>query len=169
MAKEVISKELMEKIEQNSTVIEQTIRDITEVYSAELDEYVGLVRSILKDDRDPITDLELDDVVLNLSTIIYFTSTGCEQIGIREDIARSAYKEAYNTARSLIDKGTVADKSTEAELQTLQEKIVEIIYSRSYKVLKSKVENAQELLASAKKVMGRRAVEMELSRIQMNK
>ncbi len=171
MAKEVISQELLDKIEANSSEIEKTVSDITSVYSDELDEYVRWVRQLLResDSAGPITDTELDDIVMNLSTIIYFTSTGCEQLGIREDISRSAYKEAYNTARSMLSAGTVADKNAEAEIQTLQERIVEIIFSRSYKILKAKVENAQELLASAKKIISRRVSEYELSRIQVNK
>ena len=62
--------------------------------------------------------------------------------------------------------GTVADKDALAELSAQQEQITNICYNRAYKILKAKVENAQELLGSCKKVLTRRMSEFELTRIQ---
>lgn len=165
----ILSSDLMTKVEENSGKLEKTINEIIEVYSGELDEYLNFVRGILRNDEQPPTDAELDDFALNISTLIYFTSVGCEQMGIRDDLSRAAYKEAYNVARSLLDKGTVADKNMQAEIDAQAEHIVNIVYSKSYKILKAKVESAQEVLASVKKVMSRRMNEAELSRMQMNK
>ena len=47
-----------------------------------------------------------------------------------------------------------------------QEYLVNVCYSRAYKIMKSKVENAQELLQSAKKVLSHRMQEMELTKLQ---
>lgn len=165
---EFLSQELMNKVEENSHILESTIKDITEAYSGELDDYMEFVRGILRNDEQPPTDVELDDFALNLSTLIYFTGVGAEQMGIRDDLSRAAYKEAFNVARSLLDKGTVADKNTQAEIDAAAERVVNIVYSKAYKILKSKVESAQEVLASVKKVMSRRINESEISRIQMN-
>ena len=88
-----------------------------------------------------------------------------EQLGIRDDIAKAVYKEMYHTARASQDKGTVADKDSLAELASQEQYIVSSAYSRAYKTLKSKVENAQELLGSVKKVLSRRMAEYELTRI----
>lgn len=165
---ELLSKELLDKIEQNSTELDKTIADITERYSGELDEYMQFIISILRNDEQPPTDAELDDFALRLSTLIYFTSVGAEQMGIRDDLSHSAYKEAYNVARAVLKTGTVADKNTQAELDTMTERIVNIVYNKSYKILKAKVESAQEVLSSVKKVMSRRMNEYELSRMSMN-
>lgn len=165
----ILSSDLMTKVEENSGKLERTINEIIEVYSGELDEYLNFVRGILRNDEQPPTDAELDDFALNISTLIYFTSVGCEQMGIRDDLSRAAYKEAYNVARSLLDKGTVADKNMQAEIDAQAEHIVNIVYSKAYKILKAKVESAQEVLASVKKVMSRRMNEAELSRMQTNK
>jgi len=163
-----LPKEMVENIDECSAQLEETINKFVSQYASELDEYVQFVMSLLRDDENPPTDLELDDICMRLSTLIYFTSTGCEQLGIRDDLSRSAYKEAYNTARSLIDKGTVADKNAQAEIDALQEHLVAVVFSKAYKILKAKVESAQEILASVKKVMSRRISEQELSRIQTN-
>ena len=114
---------------------------------------------------NPPTDDELDDICINLSTRIYFAGGLCERLGIRDDIAKAVYKEAYHSNRSVIDKGTVADKDSLAELQSQQEAIISAAYTRAYKTMKAKVENAQELLQSCKKVLSRRMQEIELTKI----
>ena len=165
---ELISKELLDKIEENSAELDKTIADITERYSGELDEYMQFILGILRDDKQPPTDAELDDFAMRLSTLIYFTSVGAEQMGIRDDLSHSAYKEAYNTARALLKTGTVADKNTQAELDAMAERVINIVYNKSYKILKAKVDSAQEVLSSVKKVISRRMSEYELSRMSTN-
>ena len=165
----MLSHELLDKIEENSAELDNTINDIIERYSGELDEYMSFVMGILRNDEQPPTDAELDDFALRLSSLIYFTSVGAEQMGIRDDLSSSAYKEAYNVARSMQKSGTVADKNAQAELDAMTEKVVSIVYSKAYRILKAKVDSAQEVLSSVKKVMSRRMTETELSRMQMNK
>lgn len=165
----MIDKQLLDKVEENSAEIDKTINEIIERYSGELDEYMQFVMGILKDDKQPPTDAELDDFIMRLSSLIYFTSVGAEQMGIRDDLSHSVYKEAYNTARTLQKTGTVVDKNTQAEIDSQTERVVNIIYNKSYKILKAKVESAQEVLSSCKKVLSRRMAEYNLSEIQMNK
>lgn len=164
-----VSKELLDKVEENSAEIDKTVNDIIERYSGELDDYMAFIMGILKDDKQPPTDAELDDFIMRLSTLIYFTSVGAEQMGIRDDLSSSAYKEAYNVARSMQKSGTVADKNTQAELDAMTEKVVSIVYNKAYRILKAKVESAQEVLSSCKKVLSRRMAEYNLSEMQMNK
>ncbi len=165
----MLSHELLDKVEDNSAELDATINDIIERYSGELDEYISFFMGILINDEHPPTDAELDDFALRLSSLIYFTSVGAEQMGIRDDLSSSAYKEAYNVARSMQKSGTVADKNAQAELDAMAEKVVSIVYSKAYRILKAKVESAQEVLSSVKKVMSRRMTETELSRMQTNK
>ena len=165
----MLSKELLDKVEENSAELDRTINEIIERYSGELDDYMNFVRGILRNDEQPPTDAELDDFAMNLSTLIYYTSVGAEQMGIRDDLSHSVYKEAYNTARAIQKSGTVADKNTQAEIDASAERVVNIVYNKSYKILKAKVESAQEVLSSVKKVMSRRMNEAELSMMQTNK
>lgn len=153
------------KVEDNSAIVDRVVNKIIEPYCKDLDNYVKFIRDLLKDGEKMPTDTELDDFVLNLSTFIYFAGGMCEQLGIRDDISRSLYKEMYHSARAAQDVGTVADKDSIAELASQHEQLVSVCYTRAYKMLKSKVENAQELLTSCKKVLTRRMTEMELTRI----
>lgn len=161
-------KDIQLHIENNSKVVNDIVNDIIKSYCEDLDNYVTFIKECLADGQNPPTDAELDDFCMNLSTYIYFAGGMVEQLGIRDDIAKAVYKETYHTARSSQDKGTVADKDSLAELSSQQELLTSICYTRAWKTMKSKVENAQELLQSCKKVLTRRMTEMELTRIGGN-
>lgn len=160
--------ETQDKVEENSETINKLVNDVIQPYCKDLDKYVGFIKKCLKDGENPPTDAELDDFVLNLSTYIYWASGSCEQLGIRDDISKAVYKEVYHNKRNTLNSGTVADKDSIAELESLQEQITNVVYNRAYKIMKSKVENAQELLSSCKKVLSHRLAEMQLTQIGGN-
>ena len=156
---------IQENIESNAGALDTIVNDIIAPYCRDLDDYVSFIKDCLKDGENPPTNEELDDFCMNLSTYIYFAGGTCEYLGIRDDISKAVYKEMYHTARASQSSGTVADKDSLAELASQEEFIVSAAYNRAYKIMKSKVENAQELLASVKKVLSRRIQEAELTRI----
>lgn len=149
-------------VEENSEVVDKIINEIIQPYVKDLDRYVLFIKDCLKDGENPPTDQELDDFCMNLSTYIYFAGGMCEQLGIRDDISKAVYRETYNTARDNAN-GTINDKNSRAELEAQQEQLVNICYNRAYKIVKSKVDNAQELLSSCKKVLSRRMNEYNLT------
>jgi hypothetical protein len=158
-------KEIQLSVEDNSHTMENIVNEIIKPYCKDLDNYVSFIADILKDGQNPPTANELDDFCMNLSTYIYFAGGMCEQLGIRDDISKAVWKECFHTARASQDKGTVADKDSLAELCSQQEQLTNICYSRAYKIMKSKVENAQELLSSCKKVISRRMQEQSLTNL----
>lgn len=159
---------IQEDVEDKSKIIDDIVYDIISPYCKDLDKYVDFIKECLKDGENPPTTDELDDFCLNLSTYIYFAGGMCEQLGIRDDIAKAVYKEMYHSARASQDKGTVADKDSLAELASQEQFIVSSSYTRAYKTMKAKVENAQELLSSVKKVLSRRIQEAALTQIDYN-
>jgi len=156
---------IKDDVESKSLIIDEIVNSIISPYCKDLDKYVRFIKHCLGDGENPPTTDELEDFCLNLSTYIYFAGGMTEQLGIRDDIAKAVYKEMYHTARASQDKGTVADKDSLAELASQEQFIVSSSYTRAYKTMKAKVENAQELLSSCKKVLTRRLTEMELTRI----
>jgi len=145
-------------VETNSQTIDSIVAEIIEPYIRDLDNYVQFVSDCLKDGNNPPSDQELEDFCMNLAAYIYWAGGGQEQLGIRDDISNAVYKEAFNSARDET-KGTVQDKNSRAEIASQQEQLVSICYSRAFKTMKSKVENAQELMSSCKKVLTRRTNE----------
>lgn len=153
------------KVEADAQLLNNVIQKIISSYCRSLDDYVEFITNILHDNQNPPTTEELEDFCMHLSTDIYWASGMCEQLGIRDDIAKALYKETYNNARDAQDKGTVADKNALAELESQHEYLVSVCFTRAYKIMKAKVENAQELLSSCKKVLSHRIAEEELTRI----
>lgn len=157
-------KDIRLHVEDNSEIMYKIVNEIVEPYVKDLDKYVLFIKTCLKDGENPPSDSELEDFCMNLSTYIYFAGGMCEQLGIRDDIAKAVYKEVYNTARDN-HSGTINDKNSRAELETQQEQLVSICYNRAYKIVKSKIDNAQELLSSCKKVLTRRMNEYQLTQL----
>ena len=157
-------KEIEGSVERASTNIDNVIAEIIQPYCKDLDKYVQFIAECLKDGEHPPTVKELEDFCINLSTRIYFAGGLCERLGVRDDIAKAIYKDTYHSHRASIDKGTVADKDSLAELNSQTEAMVSSAYTRAYKTMKAKVENAQEVLSSCKKVLSHRMQEEELTR-----
>ena len=154
---------IQNRVDNHTESILRIVDEIIQPYCKDLDRYVSFIRECLKDGESQPTDEELDDFCLNLSTQIYFASGMCEQLGIKDDISKAIYKEAYHTARDAQTSGTVADKDSIAELYSQQEQLTNVCYNRAYRMLKAKIDAAQELLGSCKKVLSRRMSEMELT------
>ena len=155
------------RVEDNSKIIDGIVQDIIQPYCGDLDRYVKFIRECLKDGENPPSNSELEDFCLNLSTQIYFAGGMCEQLGVRDDISKAVYKEAYNSNRDGVG-GTIADKNASAELASQQEQLVSICYGRAYKILKAKVDSAQELLSSCKKALSHRMQEEQVTRLSSN-
>ena len=163
--KDKISK-IRDKVDIDSAKLEEIVHDIIKPYTEDLDNYVDFIRGILKDGNNPPTAQELDDFCMNLSVFIYYASGMQEALGIKDDIAKALYREMYNTCRDNIEKGTVADKDSLAELASQQEALVAALYKRAYNIMKAKVSSAQEVLAACKKIISRRMQEYEITHLQ---
>ena len=159
---------LQRKIENHSASVEDIVNEIIQPFCRDLDNYVSFIRDCLADGEQSPTDTELEDFLMNLSTYIYFAGGMVEQLGIKDDVSKAVYKEMYHSTRNDLDKGTVADKDSLAELNSQTEFLTNVCYHRAWQIMKSKVENAQELLSSIKKVLTRRMNEMQLTQLTNN-
>ena len=158
-------KNIQNRVELDSKALMDIVNGIIQPYCKDLDDYVKFIKDCLKDGERPPTNDELDDFCTNLATYIYFAGGMCEQLGIKDDISKAIYKEVYNSERDR-GTGTVADKDSLAELASQQELLTNVCYNRAYRIMKAKIDAAQELLGSVKKVLSRRMSEQELTRLQ---
>lgn len=156
---------IRKRVEVDAELLNTVIYKIIKSYCRSLDDSVEFITNILHDRENPPTTKELEDFCMHLSTDIYWAAGMCEQLGIRDDIARALYKEIYNSTRDDQTSGTVADKNAVAELRSQQEYLTSVCYNRAYKIMKTKVDAAQELLGSCKKVLSHRIEEENLTRI----
>lgn len=155
--------EYTKNVEKYSTPIEKVINDIVHNHVAELENVIHKIRDMLKDDTDQLTDLEIDDIVLQLPILLFDITDDQELVGMQSDLASQIYREAYNEAYK-IARGTVADKTSVAELTAMESRLDSIIYDRAYKIIKQKIDMARETLNAIKKVQASRQQRYELGR-----
>lgn len=153
---------LNKTIQENSKIIEDIVYDITREYTKQLDDIMVICRQIFTS-GEKITNEELEDLLTQLPSALYFVNEGQEFVGLREDIAKITKTTNYNTIRAKAT-GTVADKNTTAELSVINEELNRIIYQRSYKMIKSKVEMGQEMINSLKRVYDARMNDLDISK-----
>ena len=151
---------LNQEISQNSKLIEDIAFNISKEFTQELDKVMGICKSIFQS-KDKITNQEIEDLLAQLPSILYFVNEGQEAVGIKQDIAEMTRKTNYNIAREKAN-GTIADKNTTAEGQVINEAINEIIYQRAYKLIRAKIEMAQEMVNSLKRIFDARMMEYQI-------
>lgn len=160
-------KKSKEIIEEKSLLLDKWVNELVEKYSQDLDKYIDFVKKILSDPKNPPSDIELDDFILNIPTFMYYVGSYAEFIGIRDDMSKIIKEEMYSNVL-IMSEGTVQDKKAEAVIEVVAEDIMNVVYKRAYKILSSKLNIALELIQSIKKVISRRMQERELSRTQNN-
>ena len=151
---------LNQEISENSKLIEDIAFNISKEFTQEFDKVMGTCKSIFQS-KDKITNQEIEDLLAQLPSILYFVNEGQEAVGIKQDIAEMTRKTNYNIAREKAN-GTVADKNTTAEGQVINEAINEIIYQRAYKLIRAKIEMAQEMVNSLKRIFDARMMEYQI-------
>ena len=154
--------EIGRRVDDLSEQVLEMVNNIVHGICGDLDDYMQVIDDILRDDTTPVTDSELDNFILNMTSILYFVSDKQEKMGVEEDVAKAVHREVFNRVRAKAQ-GTVADKDTAADLASQNEAIVYIVKSRAYKIIKAKAEMGFEMVNSLKKVMTRRIAEYGIS------
>lgn len=142
LAEEIETKKielLQDRINNNSKLINDLTNKLVADYCKQLDDYVRFIQSILQDDKHPPTAQELDDFVMTLPTLLFFTGEAQENLGIKADIAKAVRQEKYNSIYNTLSKGTINDKVNQTESQIQSEEVTRIIYDRAYKIVKEKM------------------------------
>lgn len=144
----------------NSTVNSQT-NDLNDLMKGIYNDIISV--------EEPATE-SIEKYFLALSNCLYFLGERLEKVGLYDDISKSQAKEKYNNAYAAsvnpVDskkKATVAEAQTLAETASVSENLVSIIYARSYKIFKYKIDAAQTMLSSLSKMLSKRMQDAQLS------
>lgn len=148
---------------QRSQPVQEVVDKIVNTYCEELTMVIHKLRSMIKDETTELSDLEIEDILIQLPIILYDMTDSQEMVGLQNDIANQIYKEANSEAFRLA-RGTINDKTAVADLSTRSQQIEKIIFDRSYKIIKQKIEMAIETLNSVKKIQASRMQRYDLSR-----
>lgn len=154
---------VINKVDNLSESVIEMSNNLVNEYCGELDSWMATIDNDLRSkSSNSVPNDTLEDYILNLASILYFTGSAQEDLGVKEDICKSIRTEIYNKVREA-STGTVADKDAAATLASQTETITLSIYSRAYKKVKLRMEAGQEMLNSLKKIMNRRVAELDLS------
>lgn len=151
------------RVESRSSSVEMAVKNIVDLHTKELQIVIHKIRDLLKDETDQLTDLEIDDIMLQLPILLFDVTDDQELVGMQSDLASQIYKESYNEAYKLA-RGTIADKQSVAELNAMAQKLDSLIYERAYKIIKQKINMAIETLNAVKKVQSTRQQRYDFDR-----
>lgn len=159
---EEVKYDLGSTVRNDSTLqLENIVRKIVEEKTGEVTQIVHKIRLLLKDETTELTDLEIEDILLQLPIVLYDVLEEQEIVGLQLDMANQIYKEAQSEAYKLA-RGTISDKNAIADLQTRAQQLEKILFDRCYKTIKLKFEMAVETLNAVKKVQSARQQRYDL-------
>lgn len=113
---------------------------------------------------DYVDDQTMSQYFLRLTNALYFLSSRFENFGFYDDItkanARLKYNESYaeNQLNHADDtkKPTQNDNQLYAEMHSVDENVLNIIYSRSVKIIRGKFDAASEMIRTLSKLLSLR-------------
>ena len=161
-------------IELNSNIayFDQIGKPILDEYSKDLDEKVTAIRTYLNNVR--LYDLDFDlpslqKALLDLTSTIFFTNEKLERLGVLEDVSKLQYQTTYNQAyldkQGSYEAGTkysVQQLKSYADQEALSDSILNSIYSHCAKILKAKIDSANEVSKALSKILSSRMLEMQM-------
>ena len=161
---------LLSDTDENSKYFTRITNQIVDSYTSDLSEIMDQLYGIINGSAD-MTDQTIEEYMLKLANTIYYVGDRLEIVGIKADVAKAAKQEIYNEAylnnqvkdSDKRNKTTVAENVATAEAASQYESVIQAIYERTYKIIKFKIDAAQEMLSTLKKICSRRMQELVLS------
>ena len=161
---------VLDETEENVKYFEDTLTDVVSAYSAHIDELMKSVYVDIISVNNPSIDI-IEKYFLELTNAVYFMGDKLENLGVKDDMSKAQYKEIYNNAylnnqikdAEKKNKTTVAENQAVAEGAAIYECTVNSIYNRAYRIVKYKIDAANEMIKSLSKIITKRLNEMSLN------
>lgn len=164
-----------EELNSNMRYFEEIGRPLLEEYSKDLDAKVSAVRSYLDRIKEFNLDFDMPSIqraLLDLTTTIFFTTEKLERIGWLEDVSKLQYQTTYNNAYlekqgteaagGAGGKFTVQQLKAYADQKALSDNVLNFIYSRCSKILKDKVDQANDVAKALSKILSAEIQSMQM-------
>lgn len=148
--------------EDYADVITKVVDSIVDKNCHELDEAVGDVYRILHSSREISID-DLNYYIALIPTHMYYVGNSLENIGIQGDSAAAIRRERFDKAYLEVEGKTINDKQSAANQLVVSETLIEQAFSRAYKKTRSRLDYADSILNSLKKILQWRMSEMEVT------
>lgn len=148
-------------IDKSSSYCDSILFALVDECTKDLDAYIDNISANFKDTAN-IDNITLDNFILNLPMLIYYSSSKLEQLGLKDDISSIEKKRKISEILASSEAKLKSDRQIEAELASVDISLLNDIYQRAYRVVRSKLDTAYEVLASCKKIMSRRIEEYKV-------
>ena len=145
--------------------IVDTAMSIANKYTNLLDICIFDLKHLLENAPD-LSDEKLNHYIAYIPVLIYDLTDRMQILAVRTDAAKMQRKTQFNQVY-VQQSGTIADRSSEAQLQSVDEQFIEDIYTEVYKCCQNKIEAANSLHASLKKIQSWRLAEMDVTKNNM--
>ena len=143
-------------------IVNVVVDEVVKKATKQLDELISEIQNLLKDVQS-ISVEDLNYYIAYLPTVMYFTTDRAEIVGIKMDSSSAIRKEKYDELYVLAAGKTIPDKESETRKLVMNETVIETAYKRAYKKVQSKLEHADKVLASLKRVHQFRLNDIELT------
>lgn len=122
---------------------------------------------------DNVSNVIIEKYFLELTNALYFINSKCELFGFYDAISKSNAQLAYNkafgdaqlNAATSGKKITVAETQIAAENESFDDNVANYIYSRSYKIIKTKIDNAAEMIKTLSKILSSHIADNDLEKL----
>lgn len=161
-ADEVRVRTVKSQVETDSATLKRVVDQLTKKYCKELDNAIDEISDLLQD-KSQLTVDQLNYYISYLPILMYYCGNGIEELGIEGDTAKVTRQEAFNSAYLEVTEKTVQGKTSAAQQMVLSEQLIENAFLRAYKKCKSRLEMANTLHSSLKKVLQWKISELEVS------
>lgn len=160
----LVNYDILERVKKDSSFIDKVVDEVVSEYTGNLEKYVESIKSFLEEGVQDVTTHDLNNMSLRVASYLFFLSSNMEKVGIRASVASALHDEKYNNAYMELTTGTIADKQAKATNAVKEEEVINIIFDKSYRILKNRYSATEKLVDCIRKVISARMSEAELSR-----
>lgn len=141
----------------------EAVDDVVEKFGSDLDDVIAELEDALSN-KDDLTIDQLNYYIAYIPIILYRISDTIGDLGVWNDVAKQDRRNKYNEAMLSSTQNTVSQRTSDAQARVASEQMLEDIYNRAYKKLQHRMEYAELLHGSLKKILNYRISELEVTR-----
>ena len=158
--------DLVKQFNKHCDDVVDTALTISTKYTECLDDCIYEVKELLQD-TSTISNEDLEKYIALIPVLMYELIDKMQVLAVRVDTAKTQKKTEFNKAYIESYESTVAAKTSSAQLQVENEQFIEDLYLRVYKHCEKKLDTAEMLHSSLKKLMNWRLSELDVTRNNM--
>lgn len=163
--------EVRTTVDEDVSYLDTIIDEVVNKYTSSLDTLMeNINKEIIEDDHPAINTIE--KYFMSLTSALYSMADKVEKLGVYDSISKSKFSETYNMKylehqHSNDDdpkgkKPTVAESTAVSENAAIYDKTINDMYNKSYKIIKAKIDAANNMVNTLSKVMSHRMQEAQM-------